>query len=98
MGPVFWVLLGEVFPPRNRAQGAAAGSTANWLSNFVVSLIFLPLVGWIGQGETFLIFAVVCFVGLAFVARRVPETRGRDYLQIAADLRSRSGSPDAAHA
>jgi MFS transporter, SP family, galactose:H+ symporter len=91
MGPVFWVLLGEVFPPRNRAQGAAAGSTANWLSNFAVSLIFLPLVGWIGQGETFLIFAAVCFVGLAFVARCVPETSGRDYLQIAEDLRVRSG-------
>lgn len=91
MGPVFWVLLGEVFPPHKRAVGAAAGSTANWLSNFVVSLIFLPLVGWIGQGQTFLIFAVVCFLGLAFTARWVPETRNRNYLEIEKDLRRRWG-------
>jgi SP family galactose:H+ symporter-like MFS transporter len=91
MGPVFWVLLGEVFSPRRRAQGAAAGSTANWLSNFVVSLIFLPLVGWIGQGETFLIFAVVCLAGLAFTARWVPETRNRNYLEIDRDLQDRWG-------
>jgi SP family galactose:H+ symporter-like MFS transporter len=91
MGPVFWVLLGEVFAPRQRAQGAAAGSTANWLSNFAVSLAFLPLVTWIGQGETFFIFAGVCVVGLAFVARRVPETRDRNYLEIDADLQSRWG-------
>jgi sugar porter (SP) family MFS transporter len=89
MGPVFWVLLGEVFPPRRRAQGAAAGSTANWLSNFVVSLVFLPLVGWIGQGETFFIFAAICLIGVAFVARWVPETRDRNYLAIDADLQDR---------
>jgi sugar porter (SP) family MFS transporter len=89
MGPVFWVLLGEVFPPRKRAEGAGAGSTTNWLSNFVVSLLFLPVVGWIGQGETFFVFAVVCFLGVAFVARRVPETRNRNYLEIDAELQSR---------
>jgi sugar porter (SP) family MFS transporter len=89
MGPVFWVLLGEVFPPRSRAEGAGAGSTANWLSNFVVSLVFLPLVAWIGQGETFLIFAAVSLAGLAFVARRVPETRNRNALEIQHDLRGR---------
>jgi MFS transporter, SP family, galactose:H+ symporter len=89
MGPVFWVMLGEVFPPRKRAEGAAVGSTANWLSNFVVSLLFLPLVGWIGQGETFWIFAVVCLLGVGFVARWVPETRKRNYLEIDADLQSR---------
>ena len=91
MGPVFWVLLGEVFPPRKRAQGAAAGSTANWLSNFVVSLVFLPLVELIGQGETFFIFAGVCVVGFAFVARWVPETRDLNYLEIDVDLQRRWG-------
>jgi MFS family permease len=93
MGPVFWVLLGEIFPPHKRAQGAAAGSTANWLANFVVSLLFLPMVAWIGQGETFLIFAVVCVAGLGFVTRWVPETRNRNYLEIERDLMDRWGRP-----
>jgi sugar porter (SP) family MFS transporter len=93
LGPVFWVLLGEVFPPRKRAEGAAAGSTTNWLSNFVVSLLFLPVVGWIGQGATFFIFAGVSLAGAGFVARWVPETRQRNYLEIAADLQSRWARP-----
>lgn len=91
MGPVFWVLLGEVFPSHRRAQGASAGSTANWLSNFAVSLAFLPVIGWIGQGGTFLVFAAICVVGLWFVVRWVPETRGRNYLQIQEDLEHRFG-------
>jgi hypothetical protein len=35
--------------------------------------------------ETFLIFALFCFAGLAFVARWVPETRNRNYLEINGD-------------
>ncbi|NJC71359.1 sugar porter family MFS transporter [Planosporangium thailandense] len=89
MGPVFWVLLGEIFPPRERAEGVGAGSMVNWLSNFVVSLAFLPVVTAIGQGQTFWVFAVICAVGLWFVARYVPETRNRRFDQVNADLQTR---------
>lgn len=89
MGPVFWVLLGEVFPSAQRAEGASAGATVNWLSNFLVSLAFLPLVNAIGQAETFWVFAVICVLGLAFVAKWVPETRGRGADEVGADLRRR---------
>jgi MFS transporter, SP family, galactose:H+ symporter len=89
MGPVFWVLVGELFPPRERAEGAGASSTTNWLANFVVGLAFLPVVDAIGQGETFWLFAVVCAFGLWFVSRYVPETRGRTYEQIDAELHTR---------
>src|SRR3954453_8030749 len=89
MGPVFWVLLGEIFPPRERAEGVSAGSTVNWLSNFVVSLAFLPLVAAIGQGETFWLFTVVCAFGLWFVARYVPETKERNFDEVNRDLQTR---------
>jgi sugar porter (SP) family MFS transporter len=89
MGPVFWVLLGEIFPPRERAQGVAAGSTVNWLANFVVSLLFLPLVQWLGTGQTFWLFAVVCTFGLWFVQRYVPETRERNDEEVDSELQAR---------
>ncbi len=89
MGPVFWVLLGEIFPPRERAQGVAAGSTVNWLANFVVSLVFLPVLQLIGTGETFWLFAVVCTFALWFVQRYVPETRDRDDEQVDSELQAR---------
>ncbi len=89
MGPVFWVLLGEIFPPAQRAEGSSAGATVNWLSNFVVSLLFLPLIGAIGQAPTFWIFAVICALGVVFVAQWVPETRGRHADEVGEDLRRR---------
>ncbi|MFB8003984.1 sugar porter family MFS transporter [Nocardia sp. NPDC056000] len=89
LGPVFWVLVGEVFPPRLRAQGSSAATTVNWFSNFVVSQAFLPLATVLGQGQTFLIFGVICLLGLMFVTRFVPETKNRSYDAIDASLHKR---------
>lgn len=91
MGPVFWVILAEVFPPDAQAQGSGAGSAVSWVSNFIMSTAFLPLTGAIGSGPVFLIFAVVCLVALAFVYRLVPETKDRDFAQIDDDLQARAG-------
>jgi sugar porter (SP) family MFS transporter len=91
MGPIFWLLIAEVFPAEARAEGAAVSSTTNWLANFVVGLLFLPLIEAIGEGPTFWIFAVICMAGLVFVNRYVPETRGRSFADIDAELRARVG-------
>jgi SP family galactose:H+ symporter-like MFS transporter len=40
-----------------------------------------------------LIFAVICLLGLAFLARYVAETRNRNYEQSDADLKSRWQPP-----
>jgi MFS transporter, SP family, galactose:H+ symporter len=96
MGPVFWVLIGEIFQPRVRAEGVSSGSTLNWLSNFAVSLAFLPVVNAIGQGETFWIFGVICAFGVWFVWRYVPESRERNFGEVDADLQARWGRPHAA--
>lgn len=89
MGPVFWVLLGEIFPTSERAVGSSAGATMNWTANFVVSLVFLPLLAAVGEAVTFWIFAVVCLLGVAFVTKWVPETRGRHAQEIGEDLHRR---------
>jgi MFS transporter, SP family, galactose:H+ symporter len=90
MGPVFWVLLGEIFPTRNRSAGVGAGSTVNWASNFAVSLAFLPLLSAIGTGQTFWLFAVVCAFGIWFVGRYVPETKDREFPEVDVELQARS--------
>jgi SP family galactose:H+ symporter-like MFS transporter len=90
MGPVFWVLLGEVFPTQNRAAGVSAGSTTNCTANFAVSLAFLPLLSAIGTGQTFWLFAVVCALGIWFVRRYVPETKDREFPEVDAELQARA--------
>ncbi|MFI7006293.1 sugar porter family MFS transporter [Streptomyces sp. NPDC050145] len=91
LGPVFWTLIGEIFPPSVRAEGSSASTAVNWVSNFIVSLAFLPLATAIGQGETFWIFAGICVVAFLFVSRFLPETRGRGPEQIEEDLDRRFG-------
>lgn len=95
LGPVFWTLIGELFPPSVRAEGSSVSTAVNWVSNFVVSLAFLPLAGVIGQGETFWIFAAICVLAFWFVSRYLPETQGRDPQQIQEGLQARFGhSPE----
>ncbi len=91
MGPLFWTLIGEIFPPQARSTGASAATAVNWSSNFVVSLVFLNVVNAIGLGQTFWIFAAVCLVALWFVRRYLPETRNRDFAEIDADIQERFG-------
>jgi sugar porter (SP) family MFS transporter len=91
LGPIFWLLIAEIFPPEARAAGAGTATAVNWLSSFVVGLLFVPLADRIGQGTTFWLFAGVCILGFAFVQRHVPETKGRSFAEIEADLRARSG-------
>ncbi|MFD4541931.1 sugar porter family MFS transporter [Streptomyces bauhiniae] len=91
LGPIFWVLVGELFPPTVRALGSSTATTTNWISNFAVSQAFLPLAAAIGQGETFLVFAAICFCGLLFVARFVPETKDRSFEEVDAALQARFG-------
>ncbi|MFH9761458.1 sugar porter family MFS transporter [Streptomyces anulatus] len=89
LGPVFWTLLGEIFPPSVRAEGSSVATAVNWVSNFIVSLAFLPLAAAIGQGETFWIFAAICVLAFFFVGRYLPETKGRDPEQIEEALKTR---------
>jgi sugar porter (SP) family MFS transporter len=92
MGPAFWVLIAELFPLEARAAGASVATATNWFFNFVVGLSFLPIASAIGEGETFWIFAGVCVLAFAFVNRYVPETKGRRFSEIGAELRERWGS------
>jgi SP family galactose:H+ symporter-like MFS transporter len=89
VGPVFWVLIAEIFPPRVRTAGAGIATAANWFWTVTVGLAFLPLSAVLGQGTTFLVFAAVCAAALVLVDRYVPETTGRSFTEVAAEVQSR---------
>jgi MFS transporter, SP family, galactose:H+ symporter len=89
LGPVFWLLIAEIFPPRGRAAGVGVAAAVAWLANFTVGLAFLPIAQAVGEGPTFWIFAGVCLIGIAFVALYVPETKQRSLVEISNDLHLR---------
>lgn len=92
MGPVFWILIGEVFPTAVRAAGASVATATNWFAYSAVGLGFLPVAKAIGESATFWLFAGVCVFALAFTNRYVPETKGRTFEEIDAEVRDRWGA------
>jgi SP family sugar:H+ symporter-like MFS transporter len=75
-GPVVWVMLGEMFS--NRFRGAALGiaASAQWLTNFAITMTFPILLTSIGLGGAYAIYAAFSLISLAFVYYRLRETKG----------------------
>jgi MFS transporter, SP family, galactose:H+ symporter len=88
LGPVFWLLISEIFPLNIRGQAASVATTANWLSNFFVSLTFLSLLNGLGNVLTFLLYAALSAAGLWYCFALVPETKGVPLERIERNLRS----------
>ena len=76
LGPVFWLLISEIFPLAIRGRGMSAATIANWLANLVVALTFLDLADALGRPGVFLIYAALSFVAVLFAYWLVPETKG----------------------
>ena len=76
LGPVFWLLVAEIFPLAIRARGMAAATIANWLANLVVALTFLNLTDLLGRSGVFFLYAALTFAALVFAYVLVPETKG----------------------
>jgi MFS transporter, SP family, galactose:H+ symporter len=86
LGPVFWLLIAEIFPLALRGRAMSLATVANWVFNLIVSVTFLDLVSAVGSAGAFLLYAVLSFVALWFVVAKVPETKGHTLEQIELDL------------
>lgn len=82
LGPVVWTVINEVFPAQVRGKGVATATALNWFAAWLVTQFFLSVVEWTSTSGAFLIFAFFCGVTLWFVARHVPETKGRTLEEI----------------
>lgn len=66
LGPVTWVVMGEVMPVHARDAASSLGLALNWSTNFIVGATFLPLQQRLagkeggGEGNIFFVFAGMC--------------------------------------
>jgi SP family galactose:H+ symporter-like MFS transporter len=93
LGPVFWLMISEIYPLNIRGKAMSIASLSNWGSNFLVSLTFLLLIDAFGQTGTFWLYAAVGVVAWVFVWFWVPETKGRTLEEIEADFRGVEVAP-----
>jgi sugar porter (SP) family MFS transporter len=86
LGPVFWLLIAEIYPLKIRGAAMSVASMANWAANFVVTISFLTLLSAIGGTGAFFLFGFLTLVALGYFWRKVPETKGRSLQEIERDL------------
>jgi MFS family permease len=86
LGPVFWLLISEIYPVKIRGQAMSVATMANWIANFVVTISFLTLLSAIGNAGTFFLFAGLSVVAVVYFQRQVPETKNRSLQDIERDL------------
>src|SRR5665647_2272444 len=81
-GPVFWLMITEIYPLKVRGAAMSVATVANWGMNLVVAVTFLTLVKVLGRPETFWLYGVIAVAAWIFFYRLVPETKGKTLEQI----------------
>jgi len=82
LGPVFWLMISEIFPIGVRSKAMSVCTIANWGANFLVAQTFLSLSNAISRQGVFFLYAVLAVASLAFFARKIPETKNRSLEEI----------------
>jgi sugar porter (SP) family MFS transporter len=88
LGPIFWLLISEIYPLKNRGVAMSVVTVTNWVMNLLVAVTFLTLVGVLGHAGTFWLYGLVAIGAWIFFDRLVPETKGKSLEQIEAHWRS----------
>lgn len=88
LGPIFWLLIAEIYPMNIRGRAMSIATLSNWLFNMIVAATFLTLTEKLGKGGAFWFYAAMCVVCIIFCRLFVPETKGRTLEDIEAYLKS----------
>ncbi len=86
LGPVMWVLFSELFPNAIRGTAISFVGFINSAISFLVQLVFPWELATLGSSGTFLFYGIFALIGLAFIWKLVPETKGRSLEELEAIL------------
>ncbi|XAR58076.1 hypothetical protein NMG60_11026453 [Bertholletia excelsa] len=75
-GPIPNILCSEIFPTRVRGLCIAICSLTFWISDIIVTYSLPIMLGSVGLGGVFGIYAIVAAIAWVFVFLKVPETKG----------------------
>uniref|UniRef100_A0A0V0IFK3 Putative sugar transporter ERD6-like 16-like n=1 Tax=Solanum chacoense TaxID=4108 RepID=A0A0V0IFK3_SOLCH len=87
MGAVPWVIMSEIFPIHVKSAAGSLVVLVNWLGAWAVSYTFGFLMAWTSTG-TFMLYAGFSVLTILFVAKVVPETKGKTLEEIQAIINS----------
>ncbi|HET7387432.1 MAG TPA: sugar porter family MFS transporter, partial [Nocardioidaceae bacterium] len=86
LGPVFWLMISEIYPLQFRSQAMAVATICNWAANFIVSYFFLQETAAIGKAPTFWIYGIIGLIAISFFWFKVPETKHKPLEEIEREI------------
>lgn len=91
MSPMPWLINAEIYPIHIRSTAISISTGVNWVSNLIVSSTFLSLAKATSTDRSdpkkhpdmaFWIYGIISFMGLIWVYRSLPETKGKSLEEI----------------
>jgi MFS transporter, SP family, galactose:H+ symporter len=82
LGPIFWLMIAEIYPLKIRGRAMSTATMVNWGTNLIVAITFLSIIHILGASGTFWLYGLISIVALLFVYFRVPETKGKSLEEI----------------
>lgn len=80
LGPIPFVIIGQLSAPQDAATAQSYGTVCNWLATAFVAYTF-PLVHGMLGGSVYLLFALAAASFTAYAYWRIPETRNKNGYQ-----------------
>lgn len=90
IGPVYWLLMSELFPTHVRGLMNGISVGVFWVFNAIVAFAFPVMLSAMG-GMTFFLFAVINIGSIVFCTLWLPETKGMSLEEIEQFMRQRLG-------
>ncbi|XP_063410669.1 solute carrier family 2, facilitated glucose transporter member 1-like isoform X1 [Mytilus trossulus] len=85
LGPIPFIVVGEIFRQEPRAAAMSLSLTFNWICNFILMMVFRFMQKAM-RGFVYLPFIGVLVLALIFIWFMVPETKNKTFDQIAASI------------
>ncbi|WAR13754.1 GTR1-like protein [Mya arenaria] len=85
LGPIPFIVCGEIFRQEPRAAAMSLSLAFNWICNFILMLSFRFIQKAI-ESYTYLIFIVILVAAIIFIVIFVPETKNKTFDEIAQSI------------
>lgn len=85
LGPIPFIVVGEIFRQEPRAAAMSLSLTFNWVCNFILVMTFRFMQKAM-RGYVYLPFIGVLIIAIAFIAIMVPETKNKTFDEIAQSI------------
>ena len=82
IGPLKFVVAGEIFPNKIRGRAMALSIMVMWIADTIVGQLTPVSLRELGTAGTFWVFSFFCLVGFVVILKMLPETKGKSLEQI----------------